>query len=190
MSNETTDIEEALRSGAVRLVPVEPNDKMMVMGGFRFAGKVPNSLVFKEVRKGWDDMLSQAPDHTPALLALIEERDRLKVERDEARQIVRDIYWMALRYADGRQTYAPGMCNDALRKAYEAGWLTHQHQSDPAYARDGASPEYQSILARALAAEAKCDALREALEKAQGDLQAVISERDEAMAIVRRAADV
>lgn len=78
MGNETTDIEEALRSGAVRLVPVEPNDKMMVMGGFRFAGKVPNSLVFKEVRKGWDDMLSQAPDHTPALLALIEERDEAR----------------------------------------------------------------------------------------------------------------
>lgn len=45
-----------------RLVPIEPTDKMMIMGGFRFAGKVPNSEVFKEVRKGWDDMLSVAPE--------------------------------------------------------------------------------------------------------------------------------
>lgn len=45
-----------------RLVPIKPTDRMMLMGGFRFAGKVPNSEVFKEVRKGWDDMLSVAPE--------------------------------------------------------------------------------------------------------------------------------
>lgn len=64
---------------------------------------------------------------------------QLEKERDEARQIVRDIYWMALRYADGRHTYAPGMCNDALRKAYDAGWLIHSHPTDPAFARDGST---------------------------------------------------
>ena len=67
-----TSILEGLRTGAWRLVPVEPNDKMMLMGGFRFAGRVPNSEVFKEVRKGWDDMLSASPDATAALLAEIE----------------------------------------------------------------------------------------------------------------------
>lgn len=67
---------------------------------------------------------------------------QLEQERDEARQIVRDIYWMALRYADGRHTYAPGMCNDALRKAYDAGWLVHSHPTDPAFARQGSGPLY------------------------------------------------
>ena len=64
-----TSILEGLRTGAWRLVPVEPNDKMMLMGGFRFAGRVPNSEVFKEVRKGWDDMLSASPDATAAMKA-------------------------------------------------------------------------------------------------------------------------
>lgn len=95
-------------------------------------------------------------DAARAVLALIRPAFEAKErERDEARQIVRDIYWMALRYADGRQSYAPGMCNDALRKAYDGGWLVHRQQSDPAFARDGSSPEYRSLEARALAAEAK-----------------------------------
>ncbi len=83
--------------------------------------------------------------------------ERLAAERDEARQIVRDTHWMAVRYADGRKSYAPGMCNDALRKAYDAGWLVYsefrQHDLDPQYAREGDKPEWQSIEARALAAE-------------------------------------
>jgi hypothetical protein len=68
------------------------------------------------------------------------------VERDEARQIVRDIYWMARRYADGRQSYAVGMFNDAIRKAYDAGWLEHRIEAEPPYARDSMfSPEWRSI---------------------------------------------
>lgn len=55
---------------------------------------------------------------------------KLKAERDEARQIVRDIHWMARRYANGRLSYAPGMFNDAIRKAVEGGWLKPPPASD------------------------------------------------------------
>jgi hypothetical protein len=82
-------------------------------------------------------------------------------ERDEARQIVRDIYWMARRYADGRQSYAVGMFNDAVRKAYDAGWLEHRLDHEPRFARDSMfSPEWKSIEQRALDAETALAALR------------------------------
>ena len=41
-------------------------------------------------------------------------------QRDEARHVVRETLWMAGRYANGRQTYAVKMYNDA-RKIAEAG---------------------------------------------------------------------
>jgi hypothetical protein len=86
-----------------------------------------------------------------SLLAKDAEIERLKRERDEARGIVRDIYWMALRYADGRMTYAVGMCNDAVRKGYDAGWLPMKSSGGdtitPDFARDGMSPEWKSRTA-------------------------------------------
>jgi Lar family restriction alleviation protein len=45
---------------AWQLVPIVPTDKMMILGGFRFAGRVPNDQVFPEVHKFWDDMLKEA----------------------------------------------------------------------------------------------------------------------------------
>lgn len=105
-------------------------------------------------------------------------------ERDEARQIVRDIYWMAIRYADGRQTYAVGMVNDALDKAYGGGWLEHHGSvGDYAYARDGASPEYLTAEARQKLAEAQRDELAAKLRAAEAALK---HERDEARAEVER----
>lgn len=35
--------------------------------------------------------------------------------------IIQDIFWMARRYAEGRQSYAPGMYNDAIIKAMSLG---------------------------------------------------------------------
>lgn len=35
--------------------------------------------------------------------------------------IIIEIQWMALRYADGRKTYAVGMYNDAIKKAIDLG---------------------------------------------------------------------
>lgn len=104
------------------------------------------------------------------------ERDALakaRRERDEARSIVRDIHWMAVRYADNRRSYAVGMCNDALRKAYDGGWLVYsddkQHDLDPQYARDGMfDTEWRSAVdaanSRALEAEAQRDEALKALE--------------------------
>jgi len=63
--------------------------------------------------------------------------EKLQTERDEARSIVRDIFWMARRYADGRQSYAVGMFNDAIRKAFDGGWLEDKCVDEPRYARDG-----------------------------------------------------
>ncbi|TIS32652.1 MAG: hypothetical protein E5X01_26985 [Mesorhizobium sp.] len=99
----------------------------------------------------------------------------LSAERDEARSIVRDIHWMAVRYADNRKSYAVGMCNDALRKAYDAGWLKYtggNDKLDPQYARDGMfDREWVSALdaanARATASEAEASDLRRKLEEAR-----------------------
>lgn len=90
------------------------------------------------------------------LARLRSEVERLTRERDGARGIVEQTYWMALRYADGRKSYAVGMCNDAVSKAYSAGWLKPGLSGDritPLLARDGMSPEWQSIETRAQAAE-------------------------------------
>ncbi|TPM37015.1 hypothetical protein [Mesorhizobium sp. B2-3-2] len=104
---------------------------------------------------------------------------KLKAERDEARSIVRDIHWMAVRYADNRKSYAVGMCNDALRKAYEAGWLTYTRDNgklDPQYARDGLfDREWVSALdnatARAEKAESALASSQEEIERLRKALE-------------------
>lgn len=60
-----------------------------------------------------------------------------EAERDEARQIVRDIHWMARRYATGRQTYAASMFNAAISKALAGGWLG-ENGREPVFADDPA----------------------------------------------------
>jgi DNA repair exonuclease SbcCD ATPase subunit len=100
-----------------------------------------------------------------ALQALEEENERLLTANEETRKIVRDIYWMALRYADGRRSYAVGMVNDAVRKGYDAGWLVHSYDKDPAFARDGDKPEYRSLEERATAAEEENARLRQHVEE-------------------------
>lgn len=98
-----------------------------------------------------EEIIAFAKDYAASQLAAV------AAERDALAKIVQDIHWMAVRYADGRQSYAVGMCNDALRKAYDAGWLVYsefrQHDLDPQYARDGSKPEYRHIEDRALTAE-------------------------------------
>ena len=129
------DLLEDIRSGAVRLVPVEATRwqwRSRLKGGAwdaweegRFGQEIPP---FAEVEERAVFTVSPAaPDHTPALLALIEERDRLKGERDGFRQ-------------------AAGAANRALAIA----------QADT-----------EAEFARALAAEAERDALRERAERAE-----------------------
>ena len=50
------------------------------------------------------------------------EIERLTKERDDARHVVRQTLWMARRYADGRNTYAVEMYNDAAKIAIDGGF--------------------------------------------------------------------
>jgi hypothetical protein len=52
--------------------------------------------------------------------------------------IIIDLYWMARRYADGRMSYAPSMCNDAIRLAIKLGVPIGDDSSiGGMFARDG-----------------------------------------------------
>jgi hypothetical protein len=68
--------------------------------------------------------------------AQMERAEKAEADRDEARQIVRDIHWMARRYASGRHTYAPSMFNDAIGMAVSGGWLTADNVAEPLLADD------------------------------------------------------
>jgi hypothetical protein len=52
--------------------------------------------------------------------------------------IIIDIHWMARRYADGRQTYAVEMFNDAVRLALGLGMeIKRDPIADSCFAQDG-----------------------------------------------------
>lgn len=112
------------------------------------------------------------------LSALSSERERAKRaerERDEARGVVRDTLWMARRYADGRQSYAVGMYNDAAKIA-EAGGYAKGEPDGTLYALDGLRPEYQALEARAQAAEAKVKELEAPFDWTAEDLVDLMAE--------------
>jgi hypothetical protein len=121
------------------------------------------------IRKGKYTEWNKAGPAVRAISAALaegeKEREGVEAERDEARNIVRDIHWMARRYADGRQSYAVGMFNDAVKRAYDGGWLQHTMTAEEPFARDGMfSSEWKSIEARLRDAEGEVARLREALE--------------------------
>ncbi len=51
--------------------------------------------------------------------------------------IIRDILWMARRYADNRMTFAPSTVNEAIDKAKALGIEIHGDVDVGMYARDG-----------------------------------------------------
>ena len=51
--------------------------------------------------------------------------------------VIQDIYWMARRYADGRQTYAVSMYNDALIEAMTEGFVPRTGSAEGIWAADG-----------------------------------------------------
>ncbi len=51
----------------------------------------------------------------------------------QARKIVREIWWMARRYADGRNTYEPSTFNCSIAEA--SSWL-HDDDHGEIYAKD------------------------------------------------------
>jgi hypothetical protein len=69
----------------------------------------------------------------------------LKKENEELKEIIKDTLWMALRYADGRSTYAPRMFNMAVHKLDALG-LAHLYDGERAenkrFARDGMFGEW------------------------------------------------
>ena len=65
---------------------------------------------------------------------------RIAKREEQLENIILDIYWMARRYADGRQSYAVGMYNDAIELAIELGVpITPDHIANPPsyFAQDG-----------------------------------------------------
>ena len=53
------------------------------------------------------------------------------------RRIVIDLHWMARRYADGRQSYAPGLFNEHTREAIRLGVELNPTADGTVWARDG-----------------------------------------------------
>ena len=72
----TTSIEQALRSGAVRLVPVEATGAMLqavITANRAETGLlIPISFECAAGKMAYNAMLSAAPDYTPDLVALVE----------------------------------------------------------------------------------------------------------------------
>lgn len=86
--------------------------------------------------EAWNLLADYAVENAPSITNALERAEKAEAERDEARQIVRDIHWMARRYASGRHTYAPSMFNEAISKAVSGGWLTADNVSEPLLADD------------------------------------------------------
>lgn len=65
--------------------------------------------------------------------------EKLREENAALIAAIRDIHWMARRYADGRRSYAVGMFNDATRKLLAIGALkSESNDADgTVWARDG-----------------------------------------------------
>jgi hypothetical protein len=63
-------------------------------------------------------------------------------------QIIRDTLWMAQRYANGRQSYAPGIYNDAARKALRLGFVSAE-PNEVLWAIDGTQRSDMSGLTEA-----------------------------------------
>lgn len=70
--------------------------------------------------------------------------ENLEKERDEARYIVKEIWWMARRYADGRNTFAPHMFNEAMKKA--EGWIMDTDNGE-IWAKDPIDQDKSSLQA-------------------------------------------
>lgn len=71
-------------------------------------------------------------------------------ENKMLRAAVRDLHWMARRYADMRSTYAPSMLNEHTRALLAAG----VHIKEPYFARDGGGRRFDGLTEAEVAAAA------------------------------------
>lgn len=126
---------EDLKAGRLVVVPRGATDAMRIAG--HYAGHCAVRKTGEpDANWTWGMMIAASPDHTTALLSLVEGMER---ERDEALDLA------------GRSTRR-------LAESVEPGFIG-------AFARrDAALAERDRFRARALAAQAKVEALRETLE--------------------------
>jgi hypothetical protein len=82
-------------------------------------------------------------DELSALRARVSE---LEAENGRLRFIVRDLHWMARRYADGRSTYAPGLFNEHTQALLDMNVALDGGGSDKTiWARDGMGRAYDGL---------------------------------------------
>jgi len=165
------DAANALTNYAKTFAVIEQNDQAAAPHLYPASGEVGerlNSILSDPTYDGSTIHLSceEAADLLSALSEATERAGRMERERDEARGVVLDTLWMARRYADGRQSYAVGMYNDAAKIA-EAGGYAKGEPDGTLYALDGLRPEYQAVEQRAQAAQAEATRLKEKLDEAE-----------------------
>lgn len=68
----------------------------------------------------------------------------LEQENETLRRIISEIWWMARRYADGRQSYAASMFNDNIKLAKSLGVVLRESDGT-IFARDGMGYRYSGI---------------------------------------------
>lgn len=77
----------------------------------------------------------------------------------ELERIVRDLHWMARRYADGRMTYATSMFNNHTRRLLELGVELNPTGDDTIWARDGMGRAYDGLSEQEAAQGTKPDGI-------------------------------
>ncbi len=65
------------------------------------------------------------------------ELTRLRSENEQLRRVTVDLHWMARRYADGRQSYAPSLFNDHVRTLLALGVPLNATGDQTIWAADG-----------------------------------------------------
>lgn len=89
-------------------------------------------------------------------------------------EIIRNLHWMARRYADGRSSYAPSLLNSHVKELVELGYELRP----PLYARDGMGRDFDGLSDEDVRAAEE--------DMPTGHLQ-VVTETDERMKALRNA---
>ncbi len=80
-------------------------------------------------------------------------------------EIVRDLHWMARRYADMRQSYAVSTFNVHTMRLVRAGLTLNPCAEDELFAKDAQGPKYEGVTRPEQAACTRLNAEQRAKEK-------------------------
>lgn len=150
---------EDLKSGRLVVVPREATDEMEVAGAS--VEDTDHGGLHGYASDVWSAMRSAAPDHTAGLIALVEGMER---ERGEARSLLsaadkgHPIQSAVERVLDEHSAWIARPSQDVTRAVALAAGIAWMYA--PMF---GANDRAAAAEARALAAEAERDALREAM---------------------------